>query len=462
MARTPLGAEQHEQAREQLDRAGEVRAAPVAGLGALRALRHRASAVPWLPFALLLALAAAARFAFIGTPGYDVRDYQEWARIVGEVGIGHAYSADYHPPVNWYNYPPFYLYVLRATAWLYEWLRPDAPWRGGLLVALLKTPPILADLALGVLLYRFVLRRRDRRLALWTAGAYLLNPGIVWDTAYWGGIDAFHALFLTAALVAAVERRPPLSWSLATLAVGSKLLALPGALAALPPVLRAAGPRHLVGAAGAALGTGLLLAAPIILAGQFGAMAIAMRRNVGNFAFASANAHNLWWLVTWGDGWRPDTTPLALGLTYRQAGLALFALCAVATLWWLWPHAAETAGAAPVLVAGAYLSFAFAILTTEAHENWTFALFAPLALAAALHHTRIYWCLYAALSVTFLANLALQDPPLRDLAGPGFDPWAYRLGIANAAAQCALFLWWSWLLVGERRSRRTMRELAGG
>ena len=201
-----------------------------------------------------------------------------------------------------------------------------------------------------------------------------------------------------------------------------------------------------------ALGTGLLLAAPVILAGQFGAMAAAMRRNVGNFAFASANAHNLWWLVTWGDGWRPDTTPLALGLTYRQVGLALFAACAVATLWWLWPRATE---AAPVLVAGAYLSYAFAILTTEAHENWTFALFAPLALAAALHPARTYWPLYAALSVTLLANLALHDPPLRDLAGRDFDPWAYRLGIANAAAQCALFLWWNWLLVREWRPHRT-------
>src|SRR5439155_15956966 len=77
-------------------------------------------------------------------------------------------------------------------------------------------------------------------------------------------------------------------------------------------------------------------------------------------------------------------------------------------------------------------------------ENWSFALFAPLAAAAALRPA--YRPLYAALSATFLLNLALHDPPLRDRLGAGFDGAAHTLGLLNAAVNLAVFAWWLWLL----------------
>ncbi len=406
----------------------------------MRRIRNRATTGHGRLAALLLA-ASLVRLPFLLTPGYDVRDYKVWARIVHESGIGGAYGATYPPPTPWFNYPPFYLYVLRAVGALYATLRPDGAWSEQFLAGLLKVPPIAAELALGVLLYRFLRGRCSSRLALAAAAAYLLNPAIVWNTAYWGGIDAFHALFLTGALFAAARGGPALAWPLATLAVGAKLLALPGALATVPPALRGSPPRRLIPAAGAALAAGVLLAAPIIARGQLGALVGMMFHNLGNIAVTSANAHNLWWLVTWGDGWRPDTTPLLPGLDYRRLGLLLFAAVAAWALAGLWRQAGDTV---LICVTGAYLTFAFFMLTTEVHENWSFALFAPLAAAAALRPR--YRPLYIALALTTLANLALQDPPLRDLLGKGFDGVAYWLGLCNALALCAIFCWWTWTL----------------
>ena len=407
---------------------------------------RRLGASDYHRLATLLGAALLVRLPFLLTPGYDVRDYRAWAWVVGEVGIGRAYSAAYPPGVPWLNYPPFYLYVLRVTGLAYATLRPDGDWDDQVLAAMLKLSPILAEIALGLFLYRFLRRYASAPVALGGTAAYLLNPAIIWNTSYWGGIDAFHTLFLTGALFAAAQRHPARAWPLAVLAVGAKPLALPGALATVPPALRTATLRGLTGAAGAAVVTGLLLAGPVILQGEAAAMVRAMARNLGNQAVLSANAHNLWWVVTWGNGWQADTRDLVPGLDYRTIGLGLFATVAAWALAGLWPRADDPVA---TCATGAYLSYAFFVLTTEVHENWSVALFAPLAAAAALRPC--HRPLYLALALTTLANLALHDPPLRDLLGDGFDAVAHRLGLLNAAAGCILFGWWTLMLIRTER-----------
>lgn len=378
------------------------------------------------------------------TPGYDVRDYKIWARVVHEVGMGGGYGVVYPSPAPWYNYPPLYLYLLRGTAALYALLRPRGDWQEQFLAALLKLGPVAAELALGVLLYGFLRRRVSGRMALAGATAYLFNPALVWNTAYWGGIDSLHALFLTAALLATASGRPARAWSLATLAVGAKLLAVPGVLATIPPILRTTPLRRLVWAAGAALCTGLLLSAPIIAAGDGLVMVRAMLRNVGNYPVVSVNAHNIWWLVTAGHGATyPDTATLVPGVDYRTLGLLLFA----ATATWALTHSWRTAGAGDVATTcstGAFLTYAFFLLTTEVHENWGVALFGPLVVTAVL--AAPYRPLYGALTLATLVNLGVHDPPLRDLLGPDVTELASALGLLNAAAGCILFGWWILLL----------------
>lgn len=407
----------------------------------LAARARPVAASPTRRLAWLLAGGAALRLPLLFLPGYDVGESVVWSRVVNAVGIGGAYSATYPGRVNWYHYQPFYLYVLRLTGAISTWAGLDIPSSRWLVEALLKFWLAATEVALGYLIYRFVARRAPVGQALWATAAYLFNPALVWNTAYWGAVDAFHAFFLSAALFAAAEQRVWRSWPLATLAVGTKLLALPGALATLPVALRRAGPRRLAVAFIASVVTALALAAPVLARGQLPAMVRATLGNLGDRPVVSANAHNVWWLLTLGDGWRSDTNVLFLGISYRVAGLALFSAFAVWALARLWRR---PDGVVAICGTGALLTFAFAMLTTEVHENWIYPIFAPLVVVAALD--RRYRPLYVALAVSFLANLVLHDRPLYHLLedrGLGRPLEVARL--LNAAARTALFAWWIWL-----------------
>ncbi len=401
----------------------------------------------------VLLLAALVRLPLFLTPGFDVVAYKIWARVIATVGISGAYGADYPPEPGSapYHYGPVYLYILRATGLLYTALRPAGGWHDQLLAALLKLSPLIAELALGLLIWSFLRTRISARAALAALAAYLFTPGLIWNTAYWGGIDAFQAFFTTAGLLATVGGTTALAWPLATLAICSKLTALPGALATVPGALRTRSPRGLTVATFAAIATATLVIAPILLGGQADTLVGGIFGHLDIYAETSFNTHNLWWLLTWGQGTRPDTTVVAFGLAYRMIGRALFIVAAAPTLLLIWRFPTN----APRLFAtSAYLTFAFCLLTTGVHENWAYTLFAPLLLAAALD--RRYRPLYAALAVTFLLNLFLEDPPLHRFVADWLNVrYAIRVTrLINSVAQCALLGWWLWLLCGQIFKRR--------
>lgn len=401
----------------------------------------------WRHFGLLLTASTVLRLVWLITPGYDVRDYKIWAQVIFEHGLARAYSTTFPAPAPWFNYPPVHLYVLASTGAFYHALAPNGDWRDQLLAALLKLAPVAADLALGALLYTEIRRRASAGVALAGAATYLLNPAIIWNTAYWGGIDAFHALFATTALVLAAGSSV-LVGPFAALALGSKLLALPELLAIVPRLARVGRVAYVAVVVASGMLAGLLLAAPIVLAGDTARMLAALFNNLGNTPVVAANAHNLWWLVTLGNGWRRDTGVVAGGISYRNAGLALWSLASLHGLWRQWQRD-QTLD--QLTESAAYLGFAFFMLLTEVHENWSFGLFAPLVLAAVTRP--VLRPLYVALSLTAVANMALQDPPLRNWIGPGFDGTAWRLGVANAGVNVALFAWWSMRLALSKPSR---------
>src|SRR5262249_39057559 len=160
-------------------------------------------------------------------------------------------------------------------------------------------------------------------------------------------------------------------WPLATMAVGTKLIALPGAMATVPVALRRTRPRQVAVAAVASAVVAPLLSAPIPLQNKLRSMVRPLLHNVGNLPVGSPNAHNVWWLVTHGDGRRPDTVEIVAGLDYRVAGYVLFVAVAAWVLTGLWTCASNRL---TVPLAGAFLSFAFFMLTTEVHENWGYAM----------------------------------------------------------------------------------------
>ena len=67
----------------------------------------------------------------------------------------------------------------------------------------------------------------------------------------------------------------------------------------------------------------------VVLRGEFGAMRHGMFGNLDIYALTSFNAHNFWWLLTWGQGSRPDTVVAFAGLDYRLFGRLLFLVIAL-------------------------------------------------------------------------------------------------------------------------------------
>jgi Gpi18-like mannosyltransferase len=87
------------------------------------------------------------------------------------------------------------------------------------LVALLKAPAILADIAMAALAYAIVLRWKSRREALAAAAIAALGPWTWLISAVWGQVDAVYVLFLMLALRFALRERFTLAWSFLAIAI---------------------------------------------------------------------------------------------------------------------------------------------------------------------------------------------------------------------------------------------------
>ncbi|TAK36868.1 MAG: hypothetical protein EPO21_01045 [Chloroflexota bacterium] len=363
-------------------------------------IRARIASRSLATIAVALLAGVAVRLALLPAPGYDVEAYQTWARGVYEFGLTSAYRLDLDP---WYNYPPGYLYALWITARLFVVLASQPDWSGPLLAALLKLPPILADVLTAGAIYLFLRGRVSRRCSLIASLAYLLNPAVIWNTAYWGGIDALHTLFLLLAVMAAATNRSQFSWPLVCGSVLIKPLGAPAALVVGAIALLRFDARRLLIGTLASLTVLLAAGLPFMWDGKLGEMLTALSNNVGNYPALSANAHNVWWLIAGGDVWRNDGT-LALGpLSYRALGLVLFGLASLGVLSCL----RRSSDVGTIFAAASVLQLNLFVWPTEVHENWSYAAFALLCVAAALRPSLRPFYLF--LTLTFLTNLALQD-----------------------------------------------------
>ena len=184
---------------------------------------------------------------------------------------------------------------------------------------------------------------------------------------------------------------------------------------------------------------GLATCIPYLVYGTFGEIFTLPRLIAETMPVVSANAHNLWWLVTRG---KPDfvfdTEPLLGPLTYRQAAAALTLLVMAYGLWRTNPRArdGELSGVA------AFLAFGWFMVTTRAHENHD--LFVLPLLVMATPRSRLCWAIFGLLTLTLLLNMALHDFGLEALRASLLPPETWlRLQLANAALNVVILLVWA-------------------
>lgn len=381
------------------------------------------------------------RWLFAASPGYeaDVAAYKRWALYAARDGLTQVYR------VTDFDYPPLYAYLLWPIGAFYGMLSPEALETSAdstLLTLMIKLPPLLFDLAIAWLLYRIgrtlpsggwpiPWRRRaadEESLptprppgpdwSYWLPLSYLLNPAVLFDTAYWGQPDCIHSFFVLYAFVAL----PTAAWP-AGIALALGILMKPLAVPYLPLVLVLALAWHgwrktlLAVFAGAATLTLFVLPFAIHNGGW-----TFLSRLVGDtqlMPYTSVNAHNLWWAL---GGWANATLPYLGPLTAKQVGFVLLGLW-LAGLLALAHHAhhggwrrldrPRLVGVQGVALAMA-LGVGFFILSTHLHENHMF-IAVPLVLPLLAtswrgSNRRLAIALVAMLSIGFLLNVWPHDP----------------------------------------------------
>jgi len=300
----------------------------------------------------------------------------------------------------WCDYPPAYLYLLWAIGLLNRLLAVHGA-SHALSVLLIKVPPILADLGVGVLLFRWAARVRPQGRPAAIAALFLFNPAILIDSAVWGQTDSVVAFWLVWAVSAflAIEKGAVIGGAIL---LGLAILTKPHALL-LAPLLTVWSFRHRL----LKRQRFFLLLTPcvmILLARPFSGphpvewLIHLYARTAQEYPYTSVNAYNIWGFIE--GSWKSDQR-YALFLTYRQWGVVLFGLNYLLVIWQLWRRPSRS-----MMVTGGFLVlFGAFLFLTRMHERYLY-LAVLLALAAFIQTGRRSWLvLYGLLSTTLIVNL---------------------------------------------------------
>jgi hypothetical protein len=269
------------------------------------------------------------------------------------------------------------------------------------------------------------------------------------------------------AVIALAEERPAVAWGSLTVGVLTK----PQADLFIPLfavlTLRRFGWRGLARSVAAAAAVALVMLSPFIIHGRLREMWDRVSHVTDYHPMLAAAAHNVWWLVSLGNGKASDLLqpPLLdrLGLpllTYRNIGLGMVGLAYLLVLVRTWLDTSARA----LYLSAAYLFAAFFMLATQIHENHLIPMFSLLVLACP--GNRRLWAIYALLAVTATLNMALHYPAiLRVIVPQNPDVWGgVEMAIPrwlNALAQVGIFVWWSVMFVRDTVALVRQRRGAG-
>lgn len=337
---------------------------------------------------------------------FDTHFWHSWALQMKVTGLGHAYT------IPTLNYNPLYLYVIRAYSAMYSTSNQ-------LLanISLLKVFTLLFDVGAIVLLMHWVSKHGGR---FFLAFFVLLNIGYLYNTLFWGQIDAIHTTFIFAAFVAAFEQRLGLSVLLFLLALNTKtqsilftpllgMLWLPLAKGRLRAVLAAIAMVVLLQ---------VLILMPFIMNGTTQQVWHNLTGVVDYNPFVSMHAYNFWYLFMWENNEVPRDTvdTLMVGpLSYKNWGFVLFCLGSfiallpmfLSMLVKLFKQERFTFDDAPNFFLSAMLiAILFFYFPTQMHERYSH----PAILFSGVYFvlTRRWWLLLP-ISYAYLMNLESLD-----------------------------------------------------
>lgn len=411
----------------------------------------------WLAALAIVALSATLNglvLALPTNPLSDVSHYKYWAKQIATHGVAGAYSGTY--PETAAIYPPVTMYGYRVAGWIYRRaydpaFEMEAALNSHALTVLVKLVAVVPHLAASLAIFGLLNRRFGGKPALLATAAFALNPAAIFDAAFWGQPDVVHAGFLLIAIYLWEEDRPLLGYAFIGLAAATK----PQAWALFPFLAyisfrRFGLVRTVLGGVVAGVAV-LLVCLPYIVYGTLGELFILPRLIAETMPVASANAHNIWWIVTNGKpDFVMDADLLFDPVSYRQAAMALSLLLMAFVVWRSDPWGRD----GKLSATAAYLAFGWFLVTTRAHENHAF--FALPLLVMATPRSRFAWAVFGMLSLTLFLNMTFHDYGLESLRADIFAPETWRrLQLMNSGVNIALFLAWSVQVWRQRPERST-------
>jgi hypothetical protein len=346
----------------------------------------------WIAAAVVMLAITAVKFAalFHFTGFYwDIWAKTNRALLASALGPSKIYDPGL--PVD--AYPPGSVYLLWLSGWIGRLLEPDAD---GFRV-IVETPPLIADLLIGLTIFFAAWRDRRGIRALIIMMLFALDPALIFDTVVWGQSDSVVALAMIVAALLILSGRHRLGWS----AVAIALLAKPQAIAFTPPLalwtLFDAGIAECAWCAGAFVGTFAIGIIPYQL-GHSWDWIVNVYRDLGTrFSEASVGAFNFMGLI--GGMGTPDTDPIFLGVSYRAFGLALVCAVYLIVSYLIWRARSASAAMLAVFVA----LFGFFMFAPRMHERYLYypvVFLVPIALESGFLTSA-----FAVVSATFLFNL---------------------------------------------------------
>lgn len=247
----------------------------------------------------------------------DCIAFRSWCLYGWEYGIGNTYQC----PSPEMNYPPLICYILRLFAWF-----QGSPENVTHNFRFFKLIFLAADFLAAFLVVRFVDRKENQLLFLLLL---IANPVFIYNSYVWGQVDGFLSLLVLLSFLFAYRGQLLLASSAWVLAVSFKLQAIMFApLLALffLDQLAHLSMRRLLMIIGVCTALLMVICWPFLLADQLSKMFKSVIRTLDSFPQVSWSAYNVWFFLVGLDGMAlSDRLKFGL-LTYKQAGLLMFAL----------------------------------------------------------------------------------------------------------------------------------------
>jgi len=166
----------------------------------------------------------------------DVLRWKDWGRIAFLYGFADTYTL-VHLTFGTYpnNMPPGTLYIVSSMYWiwiqmgklfaLFKIAPGSNPWINVVLLQIiLRIPSLVADVGIGIIIYAYVYQlRKNKKAGVIATLLYLCNPVVLYNSAFWGQMDAINNFFGILSIWLLSRQRYVLSVASFVVSLGVKL-----------------------------------------------------------------------------------------------------------------------------------------------------------------------------------------------------------------------------------------------